>query len=137
MTEAEALIRSYYEAFNAGDRERMVSLLAEDVAHDINQGAREAGREAFRDFLRRMDEAYRERVTELVVMAAPGGARAAAEFVIIGEYLVTQPGLPEARGQAYRLPVGAFFEIRGPLIARVTTYYNLPDWIRQVSAPAA
>jgi steroid delta-isomerase-like uncharacterized protein len=133
MTDAEALIRSYYEAFNAGERERMLSLLTEDVAHGINQGGREVGREAFREFLRRMDAAYREEATELVVLTAPGGTRAAAEFTILGAYLATQPGLPEARGQAYRLPVGAFFEIRDARIARVTTYYDLPDWIRQVS----
>jgi ketosteroid isomerase-like protein len=42
--------------------------------------------------------------------------------------------MPEARGQRYRLPAGAFFEIRDGKIARVTTTYNLRDWIAQVSA---
>jgi hypothetical protein len=32
------------------------------------------------------------------------------------------------------LPAGGFFEIRGGKIARVTTFYNLNDWIAQVSA---
>ncbi|MEM6679931.1 MAG: isopropylmalate/homocitrate/citramalate synthase, partial [Pseudomonadota bacterium] len=36
--------------------------------------------------------------------------------------------------QTYRLPAGAFLEVRDGLIARVTTYYNLKEWIRQVSA---
>jgi steroid delta-isomerase-like uncharacterized protein len=40
--------------------------------------------------------------------------------------------LPEARGQSYSLPAGAFFDVRGGKIARVTTYYNLQEWIRQV-----
>ena len=42
--------------------------------------------------------------------------------------------LPEARGQKYVLPGGAFFTLKGGRITRITTYYNLQDWIRQVSA---
>ncbi|WP_267869770.1 nuclear transport factor 2 family protein [Deinococcus radiophilus] len=40
--------------------------------------------------------------------------------------------MPEAQGQTYVLPVGAFFEVRGGRIARVTNYYNLSEWTRQV-----
>ncbi|MEL7089310.1 MAG: isopropylmalate/homocitrate/citramalate synthase, partial [Planctomycetota bacterium] len=29
---------------------------------------------------------------------------------------------------------GSFFTLRDGLICRVTTYYNLADWLRQVSA---
>jgi hypothetical protein len=32
------------------------------------------------------------------------------------------------------LPAGAFFDLEGGLISRVTVYYNLTDWIAQVSA---
>ena len=66
-------------------------------------------------------------------MTNPDGTRAAAEFIVNGTYLKTDPGLPEARGQSYRLPAGAFFTIRDGQIARVTTYYNLAEWVRQVS----
>ncbi len=131
--DAEALIRAYYAAFQAGDREAMLATLAEDVAHDINQGPRETGKPAFRKFLAHMDRSYRESIEELVVMVAPCGTRAAAEFVVTGEYLATDPGLPAARGQCYRLPAGAFFALEGGLITRVTTYYNLQEWIRQVA----
>lgn len=51
-----------------------------------------------------------------------------------GEYLKTDPSLPEAHGQHYVLPAGAFFAIRDGRIARVTTYYNLQDWLKQVGA---
>ena len=132
----EDLIRRYYAAFNARDWDAMLALLAEDVAHDINQGGRETGRDAFRAFLARMDRAYRERVEELVVMATPDGARAAAEFTIHGEYLAAEPGLPPARGQRYVLPVGAFFAVRDGRIARVTNFYDLQDWLLQVESPA-
>lgn len=133
-TEAERLVRAYYAAFAAGDRDAMLALLAEDVAHDVNQGGRRIGKAAFSEFMAKMDAAYAERIEDLAVMADATGTRAAAEFIVAGEYLRTDPGLPEARGQRYRLPAGAFFELRDGRIARVTTYYNLQEWIRQVSA---
>jgi steroid delta-isomerase-like uncharacterized protein len=131
---AEALVASYYAAFNAGDRAAMCALLAEDLRHDVNQGSRRVGLAAFRAFMAEMDAAYEERLEDLVVMADASGRRAAAEFVVVGRYLRSEPGLPEARGQAYRLPAGAFLEVAGGRITRVTTYYNAQDWIRQVSA---
>ncbi|NOG71516.1 ketosteroid isomerase-related protein [Roseicella sp. DB1501] len=132
MTETEGLIRAYYAAFDGGDREGMLALLADDVIHDVNQGPRETGKAAFRAFLGKMDRAYRESIRDLVVMVDATGRRAAAEFIVEGEYLATDPGLPEAKGQRYSLPAGAFLEVSERRIRRVTTYYNLPDWIRQV-----
>lgn len=129
---ATELLTRYYAAFNAGDWEAMLALLSDDVRHDVNEGATQHGKEAFRAFLAKMDAHYREQARDLVVMANEDGTRAAAEFVIHGEYLRTDEGLPEARGQRYVLPVGAFFEVRGGQIARVTNLYNLADWTRQV-----
>ena len=129
---AAALVADYYAAFNRGDRAAMLALLAEDVAHDLNQGAREVGRAAFAAFMARMDASYRERLEDVVVMASADGTRASAEYVVHGIYHHTDAGLPEARGQAYVLPGGAFFDIRGDRIARVTNYYNLEDWLAQV-----
>lgn len=134
QTSSLQLIRTYYETFNRGNREAFLDLLADDVAHDINQGGCEVGKEAFRAFLQRMDRCYREQVVELVSFASEDGKRGAAEFVIKGEYLSTDEGLPPATGQRYRLPVGAFFEIENNLVKRITNYYNLQDWLRQVGA---
>jgi len=50
-----------------------------------------------------------------------------------GTYLATDSGLPEARGQSYVLPAGGFFSIRDGQISRIVTYYNLADWVAQVS----
>jgi steroid delta-isomerase-like uncharacterized protein len=131
-TSAEVLIRAYYAAFNAGDAEAMLALLTHDVAHDINQGSRETGTEAFRAFMTRMNAHYREVLHDIVVMTAADGTRAAAEFTVHGTYLATDDGLPDAKGQTYILPAGAFFDIRDGRIARVSNYYNLADWIAQV-----
>lgn len=133
MEDTLALIREYYAAFNRGDRDAMLALLADDVAHDLNQGVRETGREAFRAFMQRMDRSYAEQLHDVVVMASADGRRGAAEYVVHGTYKASDEGLPEARGQQYVLPGGAFFEVRDGRIARVTNYYNLEDWIAQVS----
>jgi steroid delta-isomerase-like uncharacterized protein len=130
---AEAAVRRYYDAFNAGDRAAMIACLHEDFRHDVNEGARRLGKRSFAEFMAHMDRCYRERLKDIVVMASPDGARAAAEFTVHGEYFSTDEGLPPARGQRYVLPAGAFFTVRDGLIARVTTYYNLKEWIRQVS----
>ena len=130
---AESLIRAYYAAFNAGDFAGMVALLTEDVIHDINQGGRETGRAAFTTFMARMGGSYRERLEDIVVMTEASGTRAAAEFTVHGTYLVADAGMPAAHGQGYVLPAGAFFAVRDGLIARVSNFYNLEDWLRQVS----
>ncbi|MFY2762638.1 ketosteroid isomerase-related protein [Arenimonas sp. MALMAid1274] len=127
------LVLGYYAAFNRGDWEGMLALVTDDVAHDINQGARETGKAAFAAFLGRMNACYREQLKDIVVMANQAGARASAEYVVHGQYLKDDAGLPPAHGQAYVLPGGAFFDIRGNRIARVTNHYNLGDWIAQVS----
>jgi steroid delta-isomerase-like uncharacterized protein len=126
------LVSGYYDAFNRGDWAGMLERLDDDVTHDLNQGARESGREAFAAFLRRMEASYREQLHEVVVMASADGSRAAAEYVVHGEYHHTDEGLPPANGQRYVLPGGAFFDIRDGRIARVSNYYNLQDWIAQV-----
>lgn len=131
--ETEALLSRYYAAFNAGDAEAMLACLADDVAHDINQGERQSGKAAFRAFLARMDTAYSERLESIVLMTSADGTRAAAEFVVHGIYKQADEGLPPAHGQSYVLPAGAFFEVEGVLIRRVSVYYNLADWIAQVS----
>jgi steroid delta-isomerase-like uncharacterized protein len=136
MSGPAELITAYYDAFNRAAWEEMLALLTEDVLHDINQGGRETGRPAFRRFLERMARHYQERITDLVVFVHPEGKRAAAEFMVEGRYIATDPslppGTPPARGQSYRLAAGAFFDLRDGRIARVTNYYNLTAWIRAI-----
>lgn len=128
------LLERYYAAFNAADWNAFLNLLTEDVVHDVNQGGRETGRDAFAVFMQRMNASYSERITDIVIMVNADGSRAAVEYTVLGTYLNTDEGLPPAHGQKYRLPGGAFFEVRGGKVARVSNYYNLQDWLRQVGA---
>ncbi|NJK45531.1 MAG: SnoaL-like domain-containing protein [Pleurocapsa sp. SU_196_0] len=132
MTTTE-LIERYYAHFNAANWDAMLELLTDDVSHDVNEGSREGGKTAFKVFLDRMNRCYRERIEPVTVMVNADGSHAAAEYVVSGTYEATDAGLPEARGQTYRLPGGAFFEVRDGRISRVTNYYNLQDWLAQVA----
>lgn len=129
-----ALIRHYYECFNSGDHAGMIACLAADVVHDPNQGERREGIEKFKAFNARMAHNYKEKLEQIAVMVSQDGTRAAAEFNVHGTYLNSEEGLPKAKGQTYVLPAGTFFAVRDGKITRVTTYYNLTDWILQVSA---
>src|ERR1700710_1188799 len=116
------LIKRYYAAFNAGDMATFENLLTDDVIHDINQGQREVGKQAFRQFMERMNGAYKEHLTDMSILANAQGTRASAEFVVNGEYLKSDEGLPAAHGQKYVLPAGAFFDVRDGKVARITNY---------------
>lgn len=133
MTATET-IRAYYEAFNRQDMDAFLALLHDEVVHDINQGERQTGKAAFASFMDHMNSCYKENLTEMVIMASEDGKRASAEFIVNGEYLKTDEGLPEANGQKYVLPAGAFFDLKDGKVSRVTNYYNLSDWIAQVGA---
>ena len=128
-----ALIRQYYDAFNKGDNAAMLAMLTDDVIHDVNQGERRVGLDKFEAFNARMAHNYKERLENIVVLVNIDGTRAAAEFNVHGKYLNSEEGLPKATGQTYVLPAGTFFAIRDGKISRVSTYYNLTDWIMQVS----
>ena len=130
---SHSTIEAYFDAFNRGDVAAMLACLSDDIAHHVNEGEVRTGKEAFRSFCEHMNRCYRENLTEMVVFEAEGGTRGAAEYVVNGTYLETDEGLPEADGQTYRLPAGSFFSLKDGLITRVVTYYNLADWMRQVS----
>lgn len=134
---AAALVQRYYDAFNAGDVPGMLACLSDDVAHDVNQGGRRTGKALFEEFCGHMERCYREQLTDIVVMPSADGRRVAAEFTVNGTYLADDDGLPPATGQTYTLPAGTFFDIADGKITRVTTHYNLQDWIAQVAGTGA
>ena len=130
---AHATIRRYFDAFNAGDTDAMLACLSDDVAHHVNEGQVRSGKDKFAAFCAHMSRCYSENLTDMVIFVNQDGTRAAAEYIVNGTYLATDDGLPQANGQTYRLPAGSFFSLRDGQITRVVTYYNLADWIAQVS----
>jgi len=131
MNETESLIHRYFEAFNAHNENALVVLLGNDIAHDINEGERAVGIDAFTGFRARMNRCYREQISELRVMV--DGDTGCAEFICSGVYLATDEGLPEAHGQPYAISAVAIFQAREGKIVRITSYYNLRAWIKAVS----
>jgi steroid delta-isomerase-like uncharacterized protein len=129
---ATDIAEAYLTAFNRGDTATMLGLVSEDIAHHVNESGIRTGKQAFAEFSAHMTRCYRERLEDIIVFGSADSTRAAAEFTVCGEYLSTDDGLPEAKGQTYKLPVGSFFTITDAKITRITTYYNLSNWIAQV-----
>lgn len=126
------LLERYYAAFNRGDSAAMLELVADDVVHEPSQGAVREGKAEFEAFLDHMNRCYKEEVVDPIFLLSADGVHGAAEFMLNGTYLQTDGDLPAARGQTYRLRVGAFFLIREGKIARVSNHYSLADWLAQV-----
>jgi steroid delta-isomerase-like uncharacterized protein len=68
-------------------------------------------------------------------MISGEGSRAAVEYTVCGIYVADFYNLPPAWGQTYRLSGGAFFDIRGSKISRISCYRNLQEWTAQLAKP--
>jgi steroid delta-isomerase-like uncharacterized protein len=128
------IAQQYYQCFNAQNWEGMLALLSDNIRHEVNQGDPRIGLDLYREFLKHMDECYEELLTDMVFFTEPSSQRIACEFTVNGLYKKTDGDFVPAKGQRYVLPAGAFLEISEGKITRVTTYYNLPLWIKLVSA---
>lgn len=125
--------KEYYARFNKQDWQGMLELVHPDVRHEPNQGETRIGKEKFTEFLQGMNEAYEETLTDMVFYTASDDSRLAVEFTVNGIYKKGDEGFPPARGQKYVLPAAAFLEMKEGKISRVSTYYNLPLWVKLVS----
>lgn len=130
---SKAVLEKYFDCFNRKDTDGMLDCLSDHVVHYVNEGNERIGKDKFAEFCAHMSRCYDEKLTEMVLFEAENGTRGAAEFMVNGVYLETDEGLPEAKNQTYRLPAGSFFSLMDGKITRVVTYYNLSDWIKQVS----
>lgn len=126
-------VKRYYSYFNHKDFQGMLSLLHPDIRHEPNQGEPRIGIGKFAEFLERMDDNYEETLTDMTFFVEPSGIRIACEFVVNGVYKKGEEGFPSAHGQTYKLPAASFLEMSDGKISRVTTYYNLPLWVKSVS----
>lgn len=127
------VVTTYYDRFNQKDWNGMLALVSPDIRHEPNQGEARLGLEKFTEFVHHMDDSYDEKLTDMVFFTEPDGKRVAVEFVVNGVYKKAEEGLPAATNQTYVVPAAAFLEVADDKITRVTTYYNLPQWIKAVS----
>jgi len=130
---ASDIVKQYYSSFNQKDWQGMLDLVHSEIRHEPNQGDVRIGKELFTEFLKMMDDSYEETLTDMVFFTEPNDARVAAEFTVTGVYKKGEDDMPVAHGQTYVLPAAAFLEVKDGKISRVTTYYNLPLWIKLVS----
>jgi steroid delta-isomerase-like uncharacterized protein len=126
------IVQAYFKAFNAQDVDGMLGCLGANFVHDVSQGASRRGKAKFAAFLAHMNSSYREQLSNIDIMTNADGSRAAAVFDLKGKYLKTDPGLPEAKGQTYKLKVSSVFEISRGKIVRVSTHYNMNEWKKQI-----
>jgi steroid delta-isomerase-like uncharacterized protein len=108
MTNAQEIIAAYLAAFNRGDWPGMLALLADDVAHDINQGATQHGKPAFATFLDHMARCYREELRDIVIMAGPDGSRRRRNFGLKDNIWPPMKGCRRPRASAIPCPPGRF-----------------------------
>lgn len=127
------IVKQYYNYFNQKDYQGMLALLHPDVRHEPNQGEVRIGLEKFSEFLQHMDESYEETLTDQIYYTEPANTRVACQFVVNGIYKKGEDDMPKAHHQTYVLPAASFLEVLEGKITRVTTYYNLPLWIKLVS----
>lgn len=127
------IIQQYYEYFNQKNWQGMLSLLHLEVRHESNQGDVRIGIDKFTDFLKKMNDCYDEKLTDVVFFTEPSQERIAVEFTVNGIYKKADEDLPPAHNQSYVLPAAAFLELKEGKISRVTTYYNLTLWLELVS----
>ncbi|MEZ5162681.1 MAG: nuclear transport factor 2 family protein [Fimbriimonadaceae bacterium] len=125
------LMRTYVDFFNAADEDGLLGTLHPEVVHEINEGGQEIGLEAFRKFREHMNSCYKEQLKGVVYFE--NGDRGAIEFICEGEYISTDGNLPVANGQKYAIRAAAFFEMKEEKLSRVTSFYNLREWIAAVS----
>jgi steroid delta-isomerase-like uncharacterized protein len=132
MTNQE-LIQLYYKYFNSQNWDGMLSLVADNITHEPNQSEPRFGIDKFKEFLKKMDESYEEKLTDMIFYSEATGQKFACEFVVNGKYKKGEAGLPIAHGQSYILPASAFLTVENGKITRVATNYNLEKWIELVS----
>ena len=111
------LVRRFLDAVNASDSDTALGCLAEDVAHDLPDGTREIGHEAFRLFLAGRMRRADETIADIAIMTDTGGGRAAAEFTRRGRTVAGS-----APGQSYSVTAGLFFEIDDGQITRISDH---------------
>ncbi len=125
------MIADYFAAFNAGDVPGMLACLSDDVAHHVNEGQVRRGKEPFAAFCDHMSSCYRRRrSTDMVLFEARGTARARRlNMWSTAPTSKRMTGCPRRGVRPTACPRARSSMSSDGKITRVTTYYNLADWI--------
>lgn len=123
-----ALISRFLGAFNAQDKEALLTLVSEDVVLDYHPQRREWGRDALDAFLRRGESHFREHVFDIEIMTNTDGTRGAAEYTVLGVPLCEDERAKASSPQSYRFEGGLFVEILGDRITRLSTLRHRPGF---------
>ncbi len=126
------IVVRYYQALFSKNLTAVMALLDPKIVHEFNQEFPEVGPAIFEEFLLKKFSHYNETIQKIDVISE--GAKASAFLQIKGSYNATYPGLPPATGQLYELNVYAFFEFNGNLISKISTFFNLGSFLRQISS---
>ncbi len=132
--DTEQLIAQYFAAFNHADWVGMLSLMSDDVVHDLNESSRQVGLEAFTEQLNASKQRFLEVISDIETEVTGNGERAISAYTISGQYLATAPGMPTARGQRYRITGKSIFDIRDGKITRIISEFDDAARRAQLSA---
>lgn len=127
------ILKKYYAAINTHDLNQFLSLMDENVIHDINQGDTETGVSKLKTFMQKDFGSFNEKLYDIIIYPSHDGKHFAAQWMDHGTYYSNYPGLPiKARNQQYTIRGGQFFEIDAGKITRITTYFNEADFLKQL-----
>lgn len=130
---SKTLVKEYYDTILAQNLNGFISLLSDNVIHDINEGATEVGKAAFKKFMEDQFTHGKIDIKDMIILTSPDDKYAMVRYLCAGKYEKTGEGYPPAKGQHWELPVVTYFKFENGKIAHVSVYYNKQAWINQVS----
>jgi len=129
------LVNELYAAWSLHQPERLDQIFADDgVYDDVAGGQIHRGKDEIKQFLRAAyawAPDFRVTMISLIV----GDESAATEWVSEGIQTGPVGDLP-ASGNSFRLRCGSIMTFRDGKIAKVTDYYDMATFVRQLSGPS-
>ncbi len=131
--DSSTLITAYYQAIESQHLDKFMDLLSDKVVHDINEGETEIGKDKFKTFMMDQFSHGKIKIKDLIILTSSDGQYAMSRFICSGTYDKSIAGYPKAHGQKWEIPVVSYFKIENNKISQVAVYYNLKNWVNQLS----
>lgn len=130
------IVQQWADAWNAQAPAQMAALFTADgVYEDFAFEAQFQGQQGVALWVSITTASIRDVKVE-IIDAFRRGDRAAVTWRFSGTDIgAIAPDLPPT-GKFFSVPATSFFELDGPLISRVSDYYNLATLLRQIGLPA-